>query len=119
MIFDEYLRRWDLNPDGDPIITHSSQMLPVCRGDQPAMLKVATEPEESRGAALMVWWEGAGAARVLAHDGPALLLERATGHRSLIEMVRAGQDDEAAGSSAMWLPGSTPRMAHYRRVLYR
>jgi streptomycin 6-kinase len=96
VIVDGFLQRWDLIPDGDPIVTHSSQLLPVCRGDQPAMLKVATEPEETRGAALMVWWEGDGAARVLAHDGAALLLERATGTRSLIEMVRAGQDDEAS-----------------------
>ncbi|HEX3302000.1 MAG TPA: aminoglycoside phosphotransferase family protein [Thermomicrobiales bacterium] len=96
MIFDELLRRWDLTPDGDPIVTHSSQLLPVCRGDQPAMLKVATEPEETRGGAVMVWWEGEGAARVLAHHGAALLLERATGTRSLIEMVRAGQDDAAS-----------------------
>jgi len=96
MIFDEFLDRWDLTPAGDPLVTHSSQLLPVCRDDQPAMLKVATEPEETRGAALMVWWDGDGAARVLAHDGAALLLERATGTRSLIEMVREGQDDDAS-----------------------
>jgi len=97
MIFDDFLQRWNLTPDGDSIVTPTSRLLPVCQGDQPAMLKVATEPEEARGGALMVWWDGDGAARVLAHDGPALLLERATGTRSLITMSTSGQDDEATG----------------------
>ena len=44
----------------------------------------------------MSWWGGDGAARVLAQDGAALLLERATGERSLVEMARGGRDDEAS-----------------------
>jgi streptomycin 6-kinase len=43
----------------------------------------------------MRWWNGDGAARVLAHDGAALLLERAEGRESLAEMARGGDDDEA------------------------
>ena len=74
---------------------HSSRLLPVRRDGMPAMLKIATEPEERRGAETMVWWAGEGAARVLAHDGDALLMERATGERSLAEMARSGRDDEA------------------------
>lgn len=60
------------------------------------MLKIATAEEERRGADLMVWWGGQGAARVLAHEGDALLMERASGNRSLLEMVRGGRDDEAS-----------------------
>jgi streptomycin 6-kinase len=60
------------------------------------MLKIATEHEERRGGAVMVWWNGDGAARVLAHNGDALLLERASGARSLIEMAKSGADDEAS-----------------------
>ena len=30
------------------------------------MLKIATAPEEERGAAVLAWWGGEGAARVLA-----------------------------------------------------
>ena len=37
------------------------------------------EAEEKLGSRLMVWWDGQGAARVLAHDEDALLLERAQG----------------------------------------
>lgn len=59
------------------------------------MLKLTHEQEERRGGRLMSWWNGEGVARVLAEDDDALLLERATGTRSLAAMARAGQDDEA------------------------
>lgn len=96
-MFDDCLARWALTPDGAPIITRSSRLLPVRRPDgEPAMLKIAVEPEEQWGAALMVWWNGDGAARVLAQAEDTLLLERATGHRSLAAMAREGHDDEAS-----------------------
>jgi streptomycin 6-kinase len=94
--FEPHLTRWDLVPDGEPIFTPGSQLLPVRRRGEPAMLKVAHEQEERWGALLMRWWDGDGAARVLAHDGDALLLERAAGTRSLAEMARDGRDDEAS-----------------------
>jgi streptomycin 6-kinase len=96
MMFNYYLSRWGLTPDGAPIITHSSRLLPVRYGETPAMLKIAVEAEERRGAALMVWWNGEGAARVLAHDGGALFMERAIGEQSLVEMARNGLDDQAS-----------------------
>jgi streptomycin 6-kinase len=92
---DRYLRRWRLAPDGGPIATRSSDLMPVRRAGMPAMLKIARSAEERRGARLMAWWQGDGAARVLARDGDALLLERAPGTSSLTEMARSGQDDEA------------------------
>jgi streptomycin 6-kinase len=95
-MFDRYLKRWNLTRDGIPIVTHSSDLLPVRQDGQPAMLKIAREAEERRGASLMTWWDGKGAARVLAHDGDAVLLERATGQRSLTSMVHDGADDEAS-----------------------
>lgn len=60
------------------------------------MLKIAIAEEEKRAAGLMAWWNGEGAARVLAHDGDALLLERARGSISLAQLARTGQDDEAS-----------------------
>ena len=60
------------------------------------MLKVANEAEEQRGNRLMVWWDGKGSAPVMAHDDRALLMTRATGGRSLIQMARNGEDDEAS-----------------------
>ena len=94
-MFSDYLIRWHLTPDGDPIVTHSSRLLPVRRHGVPAMLKVAMEPEEKFGGLLMSWWGGEGAARVLAQEGDALLLERAMGNRSLADLARTGRDDEA------------------------
>ncbi|EYB66651.1 streptomycin 3-kinase [Deinococcus phoenicis] len=98
MSFDLYLQRWHLSPDGEPVHTHSSDLLPVRWRGEAAMLKIPREAEERRGGLLMRWWQGEGAARVLAHEesSGALLLERVTGPRSLVRMVRAGQDDEAS-----------------------
>ncbi|KIO49222.1 hypothetical protein SQ11_07545 [Nitrosospira sp. NpAV] len=94
--FDEYLGRWNLTPDGDPIITRSSQLFPVRQGDTPAMLKIAVESEEQFGGHLMSWWAGRGAAQVLAHEGPVLLMERAENNVSLSNLARNGRDDEAS-----------------------
>jgi streptomycin 6-kinase len=94
--FDRYLARWNLTPDGKPIATHSSVLLPVRRHDGvPAMLKIAHEADEKFGWVLMRWWDGDGAARVFEHDGEALLVERAEGTASLAEFARNGRDDEA------------------------
>jgi streptomycin 6-kinase len=93
-----FLALWNLEADGAPIVTHSSELLPVRLADgTAAMLKVAVHPEEIFAGGLMVWWDGDGAARVLAHEGPALLLERLPCTRSLAAMARAGgdADDEA------------------------
>jgi streptomycin 6-kinase len=93
--FQQWLTRWRLVPDGEAFSTHSSLLLPVQSNGAPAMLKIATVEEEIRGASLMVWYAGDGAARVLAHEGPALLLERLSGQRSLVEMERSSRGNEA------------------------
>jgi len=94
-MFEPYLGRWGLIADGPPMAARAGHLLPVRYGGQAAMLKIANEEEERRGGAVLSWWDGDGAARVLAIDGPALLLERAEGLCSLAEMARAGEDDEA------------------------
>jgi streptomycin 6-kinase len=95
-MFDRYFNLWSLTRDGDPIVTHSSDLLPVRSDGAPAMLKIARSVEERRGNATLVWWNGDGAARVLAHNDHAILTERATGSRSLADMARHGHDDEAS-----------------------
>jgi streptomycin 6-kinase len=94
-MFAAYIDRWGLVSDGAPIERHSSSLLPVRYRGTPAILKLAREDEERRGAAIMEWWGGEGAARVLAREGDAILLERATGRRSLSDMARNGADDDA------------------------
>lgn len=94
--FEPWMRLWRLKPDGAPFVTlFGSRLAPVRRDGRAAMLKIAGGEEERLGAALMSWWAGDGAAEVLASDGPALLLERLAGPRSLAAMARHGQDDEA------------------------
>jgi streptomycin 6-kinase len=95
-MFATFIDRWGLVPDGAPIERRSGSLLPVRYRGEPAILKLAREDEERRGAAIMEWWGGDGAARVLARDGDAILLERAIGSRSLSDMARDGGDDVAS-----------------------
>jgi streptomycin 6-kinase len=95
-MFQPYLERWALTPDGEPFATPRAGLLPVRQGDVPAMLKISTEPEEGYGARLLAWWDGDGAASVLALEGNALLLERAISGRALSHLVREGRDDDAS-----------------------
>lgn len=96
MMFVRYLKKWRLERDGDPIVTPTSRLLPVRRDGVPAILKIAVETEEKVGNLVMVWWEGQGAAQVLAHDADALLLERADNAICLTDLARNGRDDEAS-----------------------
>lgn len=126
-MFEPYLLRWNLVPDGDPITTPAARLMPVLHGKQPAVLKLSHEEDERRGGALMEWWDGEGSARVLARDDTALLLERATGSVSLADMARDGCDDDAcrilcAAVAQLHTPRPKPRpelipLAHWFREL--
>lgn len=94
-VFTPYMQRWHLQADGTTLRTHSSRVLPVIAGKTPAILKVALEDDEKHACILMRWWNGEGAAKVLAAEGDALLLERATGTGSLSQLARNGGDGEA------------------------
>lgn len=112
-MFDPYIDRWSLTPDGDPIVTHSSHLLPVLWRDKPAMLKVAVDIDEKFGSQVLHWWDGKGAAHVYEHDDNAALLERATGTGSLLTMVLEGEDDEATriichAAAKLHAPRKTP-----------
>ncbi len=90
-----YSEHWGLTPDGAVLRTPSSTLVPVLHQGLPAMLKIAHIAEEQIGNGLMAWWDGAGAAPILAHDARALLMQRATGLRTLHDLSRHGKDDEA------------------------
>ena len=94
-IFNQYLKRWALTIDGDAFVSLNGNLLPVRQGNVLAMLKVSKVQEEQAGNQLMAWWEGDGAAPVLAHEGEALLMKRAQGSATLIQMVNSDRDDEA------------------------
>lgn len=101
-MFDTLLRDWRLRVDGEVLHTYSSDLLPVLTLDgEPAMLKRARAPEERAGAALMHWWNGEGAARVLAHRDDVLLMERATGERDLLQWATHDAERDADASAAI------------------
>jgi streptomycin 6-kinase len=93
--FDPWLERWGLTTDGDPISGTWAKLLPVKRGDQPAMLKAAMTREEQHGLDLLAWYRGDGAVKILERGDKAILMERAVGERSLKAMARAGEDEAA------------------------
>lgn len=91
-----WLMRWRLLPDGASVRTATSRLLPVkTASGAAAMLKITADRQERTGHALMACWAGCGAAPVMAHDGEALLLARATGSASLTALARQGQDAAA------------------------
>lgn len=110
-MFQPYLRLWNLAPDGEPIITPGAQLLPVLRSGVPAMLKLSENADQKRGAALMEWWDGDGAARIFARSDSALLMERANSMRSLAHMARYREDDEACSI----LCATAARLHHTRQ----
>jgi streptomycin 6-kinase len=71
--------------------------MPVRRGGHPAMLKAfkATSDEKNQ-AELLTYYAGDGAVRLIQADRDGLLMERATGSRSLRQMAIGGGDSEAA-----------------------
>lgn len=96
--FEPWLALWNLVPEGDVMsmpVTRS-RLLPVRADAQAAMLKLAHSADERRGASIMAWWAGQGAAPVLAAQDEALLMVRASG-RSLTDEVLAGRDEAATG----------------------
>jgi streptomycin 6-kinase len=94
----EWIDRWRLSIDGAVFETATSILAPARTATgQPVMLKLSHHEEERRGSALLAAWSGRGAPLVLEHDGDAVLMERATGPRSLAAMAIAGADAAATG----------------------
>ena len=94
LIFSDQIRLWNLSVDGQLIETPHSKLLPVIANRKPAILKLLCEDERYSPAALK-WWQGIGAARLISQDSNIILIERAEGNRSLIEMSQSGDDDNA------------------------
>lgn len=99
----DHLRQWSLQADGMPVHTHGACLLPVLHGGQPAMLKLSTGDDERRAGAVLRWWDGDGAVRVLATSTgeDVLLLERAMDSRSLAALARAEEAGDAAATGIL------------------
>lgn len=102
-VFEPWLARWGLVADGEAIRTHASHLLPVLRRSAPAMLKLPEVEDERRGYLPLEYWNGDGAARLLARseNGEAMLIERATGKRSLAAMARSGAKGDGEATAIL------------------
>jgi streptomycin 6-kinase len=95
--FAVHLAKWSVVPDGVPMDTPSSWLLPVRYGTTSAVLKVYKPASDERhGADFLKYLDGNGAVRVMEADDTALLMERAVGSRSLMEMAVKGEDIQSA-----------------------
>lgn len=91
----EVKEEWGLVNDGEISAIGNSLLQPVLWEGRQAMLKVCLNKEELRGFRLLECWEGKGAVRVFRYNAKAILMERASGGRSLKQMVLSGKEDEA------------------------
>jgi streptomycin 6-kinase len=94
-IFQTWLDAWDLIPDGEPFSSNWSQLLPVRRGETLLMLKAAMSEQEVAGSIALEWFDGEGAARVVARRDDALLMERLFAPTGLADLAQT-QGDRAA-----------------------
>jgi streptomycin 6-kinase len=95
-MLNHYKKLWSLLDDGEPFSTNSGLFQPVIYNGEQCILKIAVRDKDKRGNDLMAWWNWNGAAPVMRHDENALLMERATGSCSLIDMAKNDRDDEAS-----------------------
>jgi streptomycin 6-kinase len=93
--FHPWIERWRLTPDGDPFASNWSRLLPVRRDGLALMLKAQMAEQELHGSAFLEGYRGRGAVRVYEREGDAVLLERAEGPRTLLQMAR-DEGEEAA-----------------------
>ena len=94
---ERYLKLWSLQIDGERFGTPTSWIQPVRRSNTPAILKLLKpNSDEGNAAELLRYYDGRGAVVLFEADAIALLMERATGQRSLSTMASTGQDTEAA-----------------------
>lgn len=79
----DYVDRWGIVQDGDPITTPSSWIVRGRWRESDVMLKVARVAEEARGGRVLAWWAGAAAATVYKVNEQAVLIELASERQSL------------------------------------
>jgi streptomycin 6-kinase len=92
-----HLTLWRLEPDGIPFDTPHSWLLAVRHAGTPAILKIRkSTSDETLTAALLDYYGGDGAVRLIMAYDTAVLMERACGVRSAWAMATQGEDDAAA-----------------------
>ena len=104
-------RRWHVSVD-DWIDTPSSAIAFGQRDGHPVVLKVVkTQNDEWNAGSIVTAFEGRGFVRVFEHEAGAMLIERAVPGTSLVDIVRAGRDEEAIDILAGVMNAMGPREA--------
>lgn len=99
-MFETYLKLWNLTPEGDPIESITSNLLPVKSADDPAMLKVPKKTDTSEKTEItLLCYNGFGAVKLLAANGLTTLMER-TDPQDLKSLALSGHDDQASEIAA-------------------
>jgi len=89
-------RAWGLTVEGPERRTFSGTVCFVRRGSEHFVLKLPrAEGDETNAPAVLGHFDGQGAVRLIAADGPAHLVERAMPGEPLTDLVLSGRDDEA------------------------
>ncbi|HTR28708.1 MAG TPA: aminoglycoside phosphotransferase family protein [Puia sp.] len=86
--------KWSLSEDGEIFMVGNSLLQPVVVAGKAAMLKIPLKKAELGGFRLLAAWNGIAAVKVYQFDAEALLMERATGDRSLKRMTLSGREEE-------------------------
>jgi streptomycin 6-kinase len=88
-------QEWELVSDGEISVIGNSLLQPVISAGRKAIVKVPLNKEGRSGFRLLECWNGHAAVNVYRYDARALLMERATGNRSLTGMVLSGEEEAA------------------------
>lgn len=93
-----YLTAWNLQLEGEPWTTPSSELARVRSSDHGAcMLKIPFDDEERAGSRVLAWWNGDGAAPVYAVDADgAVLMQRADPGTPLLEAAQTAEPPDYA-----------------------
>jgi streptomycin 6-kinase len=85
-------KRWGLTDDGELIRTQFCVLQPVWYKGLSSMLKLSNSKDEDRGFELLECWDGHGAVKIYEREPLAILMQRATGQRSLKRLVLDGKE---------------------------
>ena len=112
------LVHWGLIAETTPERTATGVVQMVRRGDERLVLKIVTHEDEASQPEALAHFSGHGAVRLIEHDPPAMLLERAWPGTPLSSLVTGGRDEEATAIVAEVIQRlhRTPAPAGFRTV---
>ncbi|MCL1786075.1 MAG: aminoglycoside phosphotransferase family protein [Alphaproteobacteria bacterium] len=116
---EQYIRLWNLEPDGGPFNSNWALLWPVTRGSEKFMLKIQSETgREAQGVRALQLFDGYGAVRIFENENDVQLLERIVipdNKPTLMQMIVDGDDDIATNI----LCGTAIQLHEYAKTINR